>query len=48
MDYISQFANQDATQEQIENNPKLKSRIDGSRRNESLISMLKEGDSLNE
>ena len=25
MDYISQFANQDATQEQIENNPKLKS-----------------------
>jgi len=29
-------------------NPKLKSRIDGSRRNESLISMLKEGDSLNE
>ena len=29
-------------------NPELKSRIDGSRRNESLISMLKEGDSLNE
>ena len=25
MDYISQFANQDATQEQIDNNPKLKS-----------------------
>jgi spore coat polysaccharide biosynthesis protein SpsF len=32
----------------LRDNPELKSRIDGSRRNESLISMLKEEDSLDE
>jgi len=32
----------------LEKNPELKSRIEGNRRNESLISILKEEDSLNE